>query len=38
MTCWGRGGVTFDKIKKQQAAEAAAQTQPKGKKKTTKGK
>ncbi|WP_299431403.1 tautomerase family protein [uncultured Meiothermus sp.] len=24
MTCWGRGGVTFDKIKKQQEAEAAA--------------
>lgn len=40
MTCWGRGGVTFDKIKKQQTAEAAqaAQTQPKGKKKTAKGK
>ena len=34
MTCWGRGGVTFDKIKKQQA-EAA---QPKGKKKITKAK
>lgn len=36
MTCWGRGGVTFDKIKKQQEAEAAALV--KGKKKPSKRK
>ncbi|MDX2008466.1 MAG: tautomerase family protein [Meiothermus sp.] len=39
MTCWGRGGVTFDKIKKQREAEEAAQAaqaKPKGKKKAAK--
>jgi 4-oxalocrotonate tautomerase len=40
MTCWGQGGITFDKIKKLREAEAAqaAQAQPKAKKKTAKGK
>ncbi len=36
MTCWGRGGVTFDQIKKQQEAEIATQT--KAKKKSSKRK
>ncbi|MCX7782031.1 MAG: tautomerase family protein [Meiothermus sp.] len=31
MTCWGRGGVTFDKIKKQQEAEVAAPAKAKKK-------
>lgn len=36
MTCWGRGGVTFDQIKKQQEDEVAAQA--KAKKKSSKRK
>lgn len=27
MACWGRGGVTFDKIKQQREAEEAQQAQ-----------
>ncbi len=36
MTCWGRGGVTFDEIRKQQDAAAAALVR--GKKKSSKSK